>query len=80
MKEFQSCRTYNVIVWEMLVMKARLLSVEVILMLLAAIATSEFLPVDYVSRAEQHADSMAELEAYDSLNHIRPPPLQGCCG
>lgn len=57
-------------------MKARLLSAEIVVMLLALIMTCRFLPVEATGPAEvTPADSDRYPLNHDFQNHIRPPPL-----
>jgi len=57
-------------------MKAKLLSAEIVVVLLAVMMISVFLPADIVGPAEAiPAGSDVDLASDDSLNHIRPPPV-----
>ena len=57
-------------------MKAKLLSAEIMVVLLAVMMTSVFLPADIVGPADPTpVSSDMHLASDDSLNRIRPPPL-----
>ncbi len=57
-------------------MKAKLLSAEIMVVLLAVMMTSVFLRADIVGPADPiPVSSDVDLTSDDSLNRIRPPPL-----